>query len=1336
MAGSKAASIQSSSTVQQEIQVKESDLSIASHDKHSTIDEKHSMSIAEEHAPIQQSEKESKNDKDEEDGDDKKKKKKKKEPSVPIYKLFRFATPLEMIGILISMILSVGVGAMQPVVIIIFGDFLGNFQDALSVPGASFTDATYDLILVFVYMGTATLLAAYIAQSTLIMTGESQARRIRELYVHSILRQDMGWFDKAEEGSLTTRLAADTQLIQDGISEKFGIFLQSIGAFITGFIVAFVKGWRLAVVILATMPVLAAVGGAIGYFITKFTLRVQDSYAGAGTIAEQVFSGIRTVYSFSLQERFDKMYAEKLVDARKTGVQRGLALGVGFAVFLFVLFATYGLAFWYGGKLVSESMMTGDLVLVVFFAEVIGAMSLMQLPPNLSAVSTACGAAYKIYSTIDRVPEIDIDNEGGIKPEKVTGEIEFKNVQFKYPTRPDVTILKNLNIKIKPGMTVAFVGPSGSGKSTSVQLIQRFYDPLVGQVTLDGHDLKDLNVQWLRKQIGVVSQEPVLFNMTIRQNLLMGVDREDVPREEIIEACKKANCHTFISQLPMAYDTMVGEHGGMLSGGQKQRIAIARAILKNPTILLLDEATSALDTQSERLVQRALDAAAADRTTIVIAHRLSTIRNADLIVVMDKGDLVEQGTHDELLALGGVYSELVKKQQIATKQVGGTDDDEDIDEEAMMKKETEELLKQQQRIEELAAAEKDNKSDHLVRMSTVSSVDAFELKLRKQKEERKQRKKQKAPIGKILQQMRPEWHLLATGTVSAAIAGAVFPCFSLIFARVVSVMILLPPDQVAPGPMQGANLYAFIFVMLGVASFIGFGGQIISFEVAGERYTERLRADIFRAYMKQEIGYYDDEENSMGALTSKLAIDSKNVNELVTKCWGDIMQIISTAITGLVISFVHSWLLTLIVLCMSPFIGGATYYESTIHRGFEDKTAKANEQSGEVAGEAIKEVRTVAALNKQAHFEQKFSHALEYPHKLAIKKAYLSSIGYALQQGVMMYTNAVSFYAGVRLIDQGRIEFPDMMVCMMAVLITAQGIGRASVFTSTAAKAKNSAIAAFEVLDRKSEIDPDLEGMEPASSNIHGDIQFKDITFRYPARPDIPIFDGEFNLDGKSGQTIALVGPSGCGKSTTIGMLQRWYDPIDGTVRLDEHNIKNFTLGNLRSHMALVGQEPVLFDMTIAENIRFGVDESKHVTQEDVEEACKAANIHKFISELPDGYNTRVGDKGSQLSGGQKQRIAIARALIRKPKVLLLDEATSALDSESEKLVQQAIDNIISEGGRTTLTIAHRLSTIQEADLICVIKGGRVVEQGTHWELLKLDGEYASLVRQQSLNAH
>lgn len=300
-------------------------------------------------------------------------------------------------------------------------------------------------------------------------------------------------------------------------------------------------------------------------------------------------------------------------------------------------------------------------------------------------------------------------------------------------------------------------------------------------------------------------------------------------------------------------------------------------------------------------------------------------------------------------------------------------------------------------------------------------------------------------------------------------------------------------------------------------------------------------------------------------------------------------------------------------------------------------------------------------------------------------------------------------------------------------MTASEAVGRSTTFVATFAKAKYAAIASFEILDRQTNIDPDLEGIEPSDNSVQGDIQFKNIKFAYPARPNVPIFNGLLNFQGKSGQTIALVGPSGCGKSTTIGMLQRWYDPLGGATCLDENNVIKYSLYNLRSHMSVVSQEPTLFDLAITDNIRFGISETESVTQSQIEDACKSANIHEFISGLPDGYDTFVGAKGSQLSGGQKQRISIARALIRKPKVLLLDEATSALDSDSERLVQEALDNVLQEGGRTTITIAHRLSTIQRADLICVIKNGLVVEQGTHYELLALNGEYSALVREQSL---
>ncbi|CAO3703705.1 unnamed protein product [Rhizopus stolonifer] len=624
-----------------------------------------------------------------------------KPPTVSIVQLFRFSTLTEKFMIIAASVFAIAAGAIQPCSILIYERYISQLTASLSHPDQLLI-LIQPIINTMAYMGTAVLISVYLANCLWVMTGESQTRRIRSLYLHAVLRQNMEWFDQAGEDSLNTRLAADTQMIQDGISGKFGLLITLTAQFIAGRVVSFVEGWRLAILSFVVLPLMAITVVLMSRFMRKYIKLSQDSYADAGSVAKQTFNSIRTVFSFSLQSQMLARYEVDLEKARKMGVKRGQTIGTGFAFF--------------------SEILTGPNVLVIFLAMMMGCLAFIRLPTNLSAVTGACGAVIKVFEVIDRVPEIDPDSTEGIIPKSVKGAIEFSQVSFKYPTRPDLTILKSLSLKIERPMVA----------STT-----RCSQPRAG-----------------------------LVNMSIRQNLLMG-SPDEVSNERLIEACKEANCHLFITQLPQGYDTLVGDHGSMLSGGQKQRIAIARAILKNPTVLLLDEATSALDTQSERLVQQALDKASAKRTTVVVAHPLSTVRNADLIVVMDHGDIIECGTHSDLVKTNGVYADLVYQQTIDTNN---SDDLKEFEQEEADAQRT--LVYQDMDVEDLKrlTPQKPVLGDNV-------DLDAYELKLKKDKEERKMMMKQKAPTWKVLQDMRPEWWIVICGALASVIAGGIFPIY-------------------------------------------------------------------------------------------------------------------------------------------------------------------------------------------------------------------------------------------------------------------------------------------------------------------------------------------------------------------------------------------------------------------------------------------------------------------------------------------------------------------------------------------------------------------------------
>ncbi|GBG63853.1 hypothetical protein CBR_g39637 [Chara braunii] len=493
------------------------------------------------------------------------------------------------------------------------------------------------------------------------VVGERLVRRIRIMTYSAVLRQEIGWFDEPSHssGEVGARLSTDATLVRAIVNARLAVMVQSVVSLAAGLVIALAYSWQLTLVVLCIVPLLAISGVVQMKFMQGFSGDAKVMFEQASRIASNAVGNIRTVAAFGSEQKVLKLYSEKSVAPENAGKKRAFVSGAGMGFSMFVICAAYALTFWYGSKLVRDKKNSFGDLFTVFFAIVMSAMTASQAQsaaPDVSKVQTAVNS---IYAILDRKPKIDAEDASGRELATVAGTVEFEHVRFAYPMRPDVVVLKDFSLQILPGKTAALVGESGSGKSTAISLMERFYDPDAGCVLLDGHDLKTLQLKWLRQQIGLVSQEPVLFAVSIRENILYG--KPDASDEEIERAAMAANAHSFITALPGGYDTQCGERGVQLSGGQKQRVAIARAIIKDPKILLLDEATSALDAESERVVQEALDRVMVGRTTVVVAHRLSTVRNADMIAVVKGGEVVEKGTHEELLAVpGGAYGNLVK----------------------------------------------------------------------------------------------------------------------------------------------------------------------------------------------------------------------------------------------------------------------------------------------------------------------------------------------------------------------------------------------------------------------------------------------------------------------------------------------------------------------------------------------------------------------------------------------------------------------------------------------------------------------------------------------------
>ncbi|CAD5219768.1 unnamed protein product [Bursaphelenchus okinawaensis] len=1228
------------------------------------------------------------------------------ERPVTVKQLFKYGTRLDNVLVVCGMVMAFLCGFCQPFFAIIAG-MLANALLLLDVSDAEFQRQGARAVFAFLIVGCFLVIVAFIQFCCFNVACIRIVRRIRIEYLKSILRQNAGWFELNHSGALNTKLNDNIERICEGIGDKFGLLIRTAVQYSAGMIVALVWSWQMALPLSLISPIIAMAMSLSSKKIGDASKVEMAIYSKAGQVAEEAITAVKTVSAFNGQDQEVDRYSDELEKGVAAGLKKGNHAGFlgGFLTMITITFM--GVAVLYGTFLYQIGVVEtpGD-IFVVLTAILSGAYHLGNASPHLMVMLTARVSAATIYKTIERTPEIDSYSVKGRKLFDLKGKIVFKNVAFRYPSRKDVKVLKSLSFTVQPGQTVALVGHSGSGKSTVVGILNRLYEYESGYVTIDGHDVRDLNLKWLRQTVGTVQQEPIIFNATVEENLKIG--NPDLTEKAMVQACQLANAHEFIENLPDGYLTRIGDGGVQLSGGQKQRIAIARTMARDPKILLLDEATSALDAQSEAIVQEALNNASKGRTTIVIAHRLSTVKDADRIIVLDKGRFIEAGTHNELLERRGAYAKLVRAQQI--DMIPEAEDSEEYDDDS-----TKTVVGVD--LEKLRESVRRSFKRDFMESSHLGDAETEELEMEIEKEGIFQ-----FSMSQLFQEARFLWKTLAM-----AIACCVFNALAMpINALLYGLAFALFDDGDRANKLLPAFWFFLMFVALGVVSMFSTWFTTYMFGKVGEKLTKHLRVRAFENILYQDSTYFDDPQHTPGKLITRLATDAPNVKAAMDTRLGRVVLGVLSMFSAIIIAMFLNFRLTIVCSVMFVLLGT---FQFVIARKVHQERLKAaqNDEAGRFAIEAIENVRTIQLLTGETETYKKFGKLSEHQRKTEILITPWNAMNFASTHGLQHFNLAFCYTCGFAFVLAGWTEKVEVFQVVQTLYFGSLAVLQASEFFPEFVKSRLSAALMFNIINRRPKTG-DIDQGEKVK--IVGDVTLDDVYFAYPNTPKSIVLRGAY-IKASAGQTVALVGPSGSGKSTVISMLERFYDPLAGVIKIDGKDLRSLSLRNVRQQVALVEQQPRLFSGSIKDNICYGLDQSL-VRVDEILEAARIANADSFISQLPDGYDTLVGEKGTQLSGGQKQRIAIARAIIRKPKILLLDEATSALDSASEVAVQEALDR--ARLGRTCVTIAHRLSSIQNSDLIVFLEAGKIREAGSHAQLMQQKGKYYGLIKRQDLS--
>ncbi|MFS7943030.1 putative ABC-type xenobiotic transporter [Helianthus anomalus] len=1187
--------------------------------------------------------------------------------AVPFMALFNCADGFDWILMVVGSLGSVVHGASLAVYIHLFGKVIHLLSFHSNADELFDRFSRYALYIV--YIGLVVFAASWIKIWCWILAAERQTAVLRTKYVQVILNQNMSFFDTyGNNGDIVNQVLTDAQVIQCVLGEKVGDYLHNVAACLGGIVIAFINCWQIAFVALATSPVILAAGWISNIFLRKFEGSLQDANVHAASVAEEALSNIRTLYAFTNEALAKHSYASSLHNTLKCGIIISLVQGLSIGFIDGLGMCSCAFQLWVGRILVTSGKSSGAEILTTIFAIILIGIALNQASTILYSFEQGRIAAYRLYGVIRNSGSATCSDGNTLA--FVQGKIEFRDVYFRYPTCPAIPVLSGFHLNIPARVTVALVGRSGSGKRSLIRLLERQYDPNLGEVLLDGVNIKSLKLEWLRRQIGLVTQETALACSSIADNIAYG--RPNVTLDQIEEAAKIAHVHAFISSLESGYNTPVGKSGLTLTDEHKTRISIARAVLSNPTILLLDEVTSRLDLEAENGVQETLRMITRGRSTITIARRLNLVKEADLIAVMDGGQCVEMGTHDELIRSHGPYSELLR---------------------------CEEVIKLPERL----TSKNNNDND--------SVDDSIEI-MRHNAD-----RKCSPSLRRLVKLSLPEWLSAVLGSVGASAFGSLRPILAYVVGLIVTAYYRHSASRF------DIDRWCLIIALMAIIALVATVLHHFYFGIMGEKMTERIRRMMFSAMLQSEVGWFDNDENNTDILLSRLANDATYARAVFSNRLCMIIQDFCAAFTAIIIGFSMEWRFALVALVIIPFLIVTTVAQRRLFSGFSRRIAELHKKASVVLEDLVSNISTVMAYCAGNEASRLYTIYLKKVYKQTFLHGISIGLVFGFSRFLFFACNAVLLRYTAAFVRNDHIDLPTALrgyiVFTFATFALVEPFG---IMTPNIHKRQKDLVSVFDIIDHVPEVNHDeCTALKPVSA--YGTIEFKNVDFCYPKSPEIMVLR-DFNVKVAGGHTVGVVGVSGSGKSTILSLILRFYDPVSGQILLDGKDLKHFNLRWLRSQLGFVQQEPVIFSTTIRENIAYA---RRNASETEIKEAARIANAHHFISSLPKGYDTKAGPDGVELTPGQKLRIAIARVVLKNAPILLLDEADNRIEHESRRMVQEALDTLLI-GSKTTIIVARRESMMRRVDKILVVNGGQIVEQGTHDSLAAMkDGVYAKL---------